>query len=69
MFARSIRINKAFNMNWTIIIILGIAAVALIYFLIRKNVKDEIEFEDQLNNDYEKPTHKADENDIESALK
>ena len=41
-------------MNWTVIIIVGIALVGLIVFLVRRNVKDEKEFEKQQNNDYRK---------------
>lgn len=41
-------------MNWFFIIIVGIAVIALIIFLIVRNVKDEKVFEDQLNNDYQK---------------
>jgi hypothetical protein len=50
-------------MNWTIIILLGIGAVALVVFLIVRNMKDEKNFEDQLNNNYPKP--KNNEGDIE----
>lgn len=49
-------------MNWTILIIVGIAAIALIVFLVVRNNKDEKIFEDQMNNDFTKPTEeKADE--------
>lgn len=50
-------------MNWTVIIIVGITLVALIVFLVRRNAKDEKEFEQQQNNDYHKT--KDEENDIE----
>ncbi|MEN9571063.1 MAG: hypothetical protein RL172_2294 [Bacteroidota bacterium] len=44
-------------MNITVIIIVAILAIALIIFLIKRNVKDETEFEEQLKNDYSKPKH------------
>jgi flagellar biosynthesis/type III secretory pathway M-ring protein FliF/YscJ len=50
-------------MNWVIIIIVGVLAVALIVFLIIRNQKDEKEFEGELNNDYPKP--RDEEGDIE----
>ena len=48
-------------MNWTIIIIVGIAVLALIVFLIARNVKDERSLEKQLDNDYTKPKPKDDD--------
>ena len=50
-------------MNWLVLIPVGIGAVALIVFLIMRNIKDEKKFEDQLKNDYRKP--RDDEGDIE----
>lgn len=50
-------------MNWTILIIFGILAVALIIFLVVRNQKDEKGFEEQLNNDYHKT--KDEEGDVE----
>ncbi|MBI3240308.1 MAG: hypothetical protein HYZ43_15935 [Flavobacteriia bacterium] len=51
-------------MNWPVIIPVGIAAIALIAFLIWRNIKDEKEFETQLKNDYTKPKH--DKGDVET---
>lgn len=51
-------------MNWYILIPFGIVAIALILFLIRRNQKDEKEFEQKVNEDYHK--HKDSENDIDS---
>ena len=49
-------------MNWTVLIIVGIAIIVLIGLLVWRNVKDEKDFETRLNNDY----HKSKENtDIE----
>jgi len=51
-------------MNWPLIIILGIAALALIVFLVVRNLKDEKKFEGQLKNDY--PKTKDEEGDVET---
>ena len=50
-------------MNWPLLIIFGIAAIALIVFLVIRNKKDEKEFESQLKNDYHKT--KDEEGDVE----
>jgi hypothetical protein len=50
-------------MNWPVLILFGIAALALIIFLIVRNQKDEKVFEDQINNDYHKT--KDEEGDVE----
>ena len=50
-------------MNWVLIIVVGILAVALIVFLVIRNQKDKKKFTDQLNNDY--PKREAEEADIE----
>lgn len=49
-------------MNWFIIIPVGIAVIALLYFVTRRNFKDEKKFEDQLNQNYPKP--KDDKEDV-----
>ena len=38
-------------MNWTVLIIFGIAALALIIFLVVRNQKDEKNFEEDLKGD------------------
>lgn len=48
-------------MNWLFIIFFSIAIIALIVFLIRRNLKDEKAFEKQLYNDYS--TSKEEEGD------
>ena len=50
-------------MNWPLLIIFGIAAIALIVFLVIRNQKDEKNFESQLKNDYHKT--KDEEGDVE----
>ena len=51
-------------MNWIALILFGIAALALIVFLVVRNQKDEKVFEDQVNNDYHKT--KDEEGDAET---
>ena len=46
-------------MNWSALILVGIAIIVLIALLIWRNLKDEKDFETQLKNDY----HKSKEND------
>ncbi|MGB3006449.1 MAG: hypothetical protein WBC06_08080 [Chitinophagaceae bacterium] len=50
-------------MNWPVIILISIVAIAFIAFLVIRNIKDERNLKNQLNNDYPKP--KDDEGDIE----
>ncbi|MGA9211838.1 hypothetical protein [Kaistella sp.] len=50
-------------MSWSILIIFGVFAIALLVFLIIRNQKDEKEFEKELNDDYPKPM--KEDNDIE----
>jgi FtsZ-interacting cell division protein ZipA len=50
-------------MNWTVLIIFGIVALALIIFLVVRNQKDEKDFEKQVNNDYHKT--KDEEGDVQ----
>ena len=41
-------------MNWTVIILIGIAVIVLIVFLVIRNQKDEKRFEKQLDSDIHK---------------
>lgn len=52
-------------MNWLILIIFGIIAIALIVFLIIRNQKDEKKFEKQLDNDYPKSNREDDDKEID----
>lgn len=56
-------------MNWLVLILFGIAALALIIFLIVRNQKDEKVFEEQLNNDYHKTKEKEGDVEIDEATK
>lgn len=51
-------------MNWPIIIVVGIAVIALIVFLVMRNQKDEKQFEQQVKNDF--PKVKDEGGDVES---
>ncbi|SFC36889.1 hypothetical protein [Kaistella jeonii] len=42
-------------MNWLILLIFGIFAIALVVFLIIRNQKDEKKYETEVDNDYSKP--------------
>jgi hypothetical protein len=55
--------KETIYMNWPVIIGVGILLIALVVFLIRRNMKDEEEFEHQVKEDYHKP--KNDEGDVE----
>jgi flagellar biosynthesis/type III secretory pathway M-ring protein FliF/YscJ len=56
-------------MNWLVMIFFGIAVVALIIFLVVRNVKDEKQFEDQLKNDYHKTKDEEGDTDTEELPK
>ena len=57
------------HMNWLLLIFFGIAVVALIIFLVVRNVKDEKQFEEQLNNDYHKTKDEEADTDTEEMSK
>lgn len=50
-------------MNWPVIIGVGLLLLALVVFLVRRNRKDEEEFEHQVNEDYHKS--KDEEGDVQ----
>ncbi len=56
-------------MNWLLLILAGIAAVALVVWLAWRNQKDEKEFENQLNNDYHKIKEEEGDIDTEEVVK
>ena len=55
-------------MNWIIIIIFGVAVIALLYFLIKTNQKDEETYEKEVNDDYPKPKERIKDIDIEDTM-
>ncbi len=56
-------------MNWLFLILFGIAAIALIVFLVKRNNKDEKVFEDQMNNDYHKSKEEEGDTEIDEVMK
>lgn len=56
-------------MNWYILIPFGIAAIALIVFLVKRNQKDEKQFEQQLKDDYQKPKDAKTDDTIDEEVK
>ncbi len=52
-------------MNWTIIIIVAVLAIALIVFLVTRDQKDEKEIEEEIDNDFTGPEHKKEHIEIE----
>jgi len=60
---------KIDRMNWLILVPIGVLLVALVIFLIKRNMKDEAAFEKQLNNDYTKPRDEEKDTDAEELTK
>ena len=56
-------------MNWFILIPVGAVLIALVTFLVMRNVKDERKFEQQLNDDYHKSKEEEGDVDIEESMK
>ena len=56
-------------MNSPVIIFIGIVAIAFIAFLVWRNVKDEKEFENQLNQDYHKSKDEEGDAEIDQTMK
>lgn len=56
-------------MNWPVIVIVSIVLIALIVFLVRRNRKDEKEFETQLKNDYHKSKDEEGDTEIDEVMK
>lgn len=56
-------------MNWPLLIVFGIAAVALIVFLVWRNQKDEKQYENQLKNDFPKSKDEEGDTEIEDVMK
>ena len=52
-------------MNWPLIIVLAIGVIVFIIFVLRRNLKDEKDFEETIKNDYHHPT-RSDKGDIET---
>ena len=57
------------NINWPVLIIVGVVLAALVIFLIVRNRKDEKVLEHELNEDYPQPKedeHTDDPDDLKS---
>jgi hypothetical protein len=50
-------------MNWQLILLFGIVVLALIVFLVVRNIKDKKQLEETIKKDYKKP--RDNEGDIE----
>ena len=50
------------NINWTVLVVFGIAVIALLVFLIRRNQKDKKDMEETMNQVDKKPfDHRTDD--------
>ena len=56
-------------MNWAILIPVGIVLIALVVFLVMRNMKDEKKFEEQLKNDYHKSKDEEGDAEIDEVMK
>lgn len=56
-------------MNWTVLILFGIAAIALIVFLVWRNMKDEKQLENKIKSDYRKPKDDEGDTEIDEVMK
>ena len=56
-------------MNWPIIIGVGLLLLALVVVLVRRNVKDEKELEQQVNEDYHKLKDEEGDAEIDEVTK
>ena len=55
-------------MNWSIIIIVAVVALALVTFLIIRNQKDEKKFEQTIMNDYPHPRDEENDTNVDDFL-
>lgn len=51
------------RINYTVIVVLAIVVIALVIFIIRKNLKDKKTLETFLDHDFNKSDNDSDEND------
>lgn len=56
-------------MNWSIIILVGVAVIALVVYLVMRNQKDEKQFEQQVKNDFPKAKDEEGDAEIDEVLK
>ncbi len=55
-------------MNWPILIFFGMAAIALVIWLARRNQKDEKKFEQQLNSEFKKDPADSDDPETDEVV-
>lgn len=55
-------------MNWPVIIIIAVVLIALVIFLVKRNMKDEKELETQLKNDYHKTKDEEGDTEIDEVM-
>lgn len=55
-------------MNWYVIIIAGVALLIVIIFLVKANIKDEKNFEEQMNKNYPHSTDSPKDIETEERL-
>jgi large-conductance mechanosensitive channel len=60
---------KQLNMNWFAIVIVAILVIALVVFLVVRNIKDEKDYEQQANQDYHHSKDVEGDVDEDTALK
>jgi uncharacterized membrane protein YqiK len=56
-------------MNWPVITIVGVVLIALVIFLVRRNIKDEKQVEQQIKNDFHKSKEAEGDVDSEEVIK
>ena len=56
-------------MNWPVLVIVGIVLIALMVFMIRRNLTDEKEFEENMNKDYRKPSTDSEDVNVDEVMK
>ena len=56
----------AVDLNWPVIIVVGIAAIALLVFIARRNVKDKEDLEQTINQGDQKPLEHDDSDESRS---
>jgi len=54
------------NLNWPVIIILGVVVLALLIFVIRRNFKDKKELESTMNQVDQKPLEHDSDNEAKT---
>jgi hypothetical protein len=56
-------------MNWLFLIPFGILILALVVFLVKRNLKDKEDLEHQLNENYPKPKGHGDDIEVDNITK